>query len=106
MASADGGHPAAARFLGLILLRGMDVVPDLERAVGLLRQAAERGDAEAAWWLAAYLGGSRDQRQDVAEAVVFLERAARLGQNPAGPWCTLHPAAHVVRRIADRDQDL
>lgn len=77
--AAAGGHPAAARFLGLIFLRGMDVVPDMDRAVELLQQAATAGDAEAAWWLASYLGGSRDERQDDVRARRLLESAAGAG---------------------------
>ena len=45
--AADNGSVDAARFLGLILLRGMDVVPDLDRGQALLTQAATAGDIEA-----------------------------------------------------------
>jgi len=77
--AADAGHPAAARFLGLIYLRGMDVVPDLPRAVDLLSRAAERGDDEAAWALGSFLGGSRDEHRDAAGGRKALERAAGAG---------------------------
>ena len=50
--SADGGNADAQRFLGMIYLRGMDVVPDYGKAVDCLQSAASSGDAESAWWLA------------------------------------------------------
>lgn len=77
--AADNGNALAARFLGLIFLRGMDVPPDLDRACELLGQSADLGDAEAGWWLGSYLAGSRDLNQDIAAARRELERAARAG---------------------------
>ena len=77
--AADNGQVDAARFLGLILLRGMDVVPDLERGRDLLSQAAEAGDVEATWWLACYIAGQRSDAPHHQEARPLLERAAAEG---------------------------
>ena len=77
--AADNGQVDAARFLGLILLRGMDVVPDLERGRALLARAAEAGDVEAAWWLACFIAGQRSDAPHHEEARLFLEAAATGG---------------------------
>ncbi|MEE4173435.1 MAG: 2OG-Fe(II) oxygenase [Xanthomonadales bacterium] len=77
--AADNGQVEAARFLGLILLRGMDVVPEPERGEALLAQAAEAGDLEATWWLACYRAGDRSAAPRLAEARPLLERAAAAG---------------------------
>lgn len=77
--AAAGGNAEAGRFLGMIFLRGMDVLPDHERAVSLLSGAAEAGDAEAAWWLGCFLGGARDAYQDRVRAIQWLRQAADAG---------------------------
>jgi prolyl 4-hydroxylase len=77
--AADNGQVDAARFLGLILLRGMDVVPDLERGRALLAQAAAAGDIEANWWLACFIAGQRADTSQVGESRSFLEVAAAGG---------------------------
>jgi prolyl 4-hydroxylase len=78
--AADQGHHDAQRFLGMIYMRGMDVVPDFELAVEFLASAAGSGDAEAGWWLACFLGGSRDEYFDPERAFRQLKRAASAGQ--------------------------
>ena len=70
--SADGGNADAQRFLGMIYLRGMDVVPDYGKAVDCLQSAAASGDADSAWWLAGYLGGARDEAFDPERALKLL----------------------------------
>ncbi len=111
--AADNQNAVAARFLGLIFLRGMDTPPDPERALALLGRSADLGDAEAAWWLGSYLAGSRDEHQDIAAARRELERAANAGHpralthlaylldvidrdrtNPRAAWECLARAAH------------
>jgi prolyl 4-hydroxylase len=77
--AADNGQVDAARFLGLILLRGMDVVPDPGRGRALLTRAAEAGDPEANWWLSCYIAGQRSDAPRHGEARRFLEKAASEG---------------------------
>ena len=114
--AADNGQVDAARFLGLILLRGMDVVPDPERGRALLAQAAEAGDVEATWWLACYIAGQRSADPGHEAARPLLERAAAAGHVRAmthlaylldgiqGPGMPVHPdtiaAGHWLLKAA------
>ncbi|MFQ5576555.1 MAG: hypothetical protein ACE5G8_06150, partial [Anaerolineae bacterium] len=58
--AAQTGQSDAARFLGLIYLRGLDTPPDLARSEALLAQAGAAGDVEAQWCLASLQLGRRD----------------------------------------------
>lgn len=69
----------AKRFLGLIYLRGMEVVPDFDKAIALLKDAARNNDAEAAFSIASFIGGSRDEWYDAEEALHWLKMAAEAG---------------------------
>ena len=77
--ASAGGNVEAKRFLGLIYLRGMDVVPDFDKAVALLEDASRYGDAEAAFSLASFLGGSRDEWYNADKAIEWLNQAAVAG---------------------------
>lgn len=90
--AAGSGQPEAARFLGLIHLRGMDVITDIDQALDYLRAAAEAGDAEAQFHLGAFLGGSRDAHYDGEAALAWLRQAAEAGQARA--------MAHLAHALA------
>jgi prolyl 4-hydroxylase len=77
--ASDSGNVEAKRFLGLIYLRGMDVVPDFAKAVALLEDASRYGDAEAAFSLASFLGGARDDWYNADKAIEWLNKAAVAG---------------------------
>ena len=77
--AADSGHPVAARYLGVIYLRGMDIPPDYEKATRLLEKGANASDGEAAFILSCFLGGSRDQWHDLTKSKSWLEKAAMSG---------------------------
>lgn len=77
--AADNGQRDAARFLGMIYLRGMDIEADFERAAQLLGRAARAGDAEAALELAGFYGGARDEHFDAGKALQLLASAADAG---------------------------
>ncbi len=77
--AAANGNVEAMRFLGMIFLRGMDVVPDYERAVEYLEDAGRQNDHEAEWVLAGFLGGARDDWYDQEKSLYWLKRAATAG---------------------------
>ncbi len=77
--AAKNGKLEAKRFLGLIYLRGMDVVPDYQKALEYLADAAGKQDHEAAWYLASFLGGTRNDCYDAERAISWLKAAAEGG---------------------------
>jgi prolyl 4-hydroxylase len=77
--AAENGQRDAARFLGMIYLRGMDVEADFEQAERLLQMAAAAGDPEAARELAGFVGGARDEHFDPARAMALITTAAEGG---------------------------
>lgn len=80
---ARSGDSRALTSLGKRLLVGEGVPPAPQDAVGLLREAALRGDAEAAAQLAVCAAWGVAQTRNVNEALDHLEYAARLGWLPA-----------------------
>lgn len=80
---ARSGELRALTALGKRLLVGEGVPSAPGDAVGLLREAALRGDAEAAAQLAVCAAWGVAQAIDVNEALNHLERAAALGWLPA-----------------------
>jgi ankyrin repeat protein len=76
-ALGNAGNPDAEYLLGLMYLNGVAVMPDPARGVTLIRSAAERGSAAAAYVLAGYL--SRNPDATPGEAQRWLERSAKLG---------------------------
>ncbi|WP_236239336.1 hypothetical protein [Streptomyces sp. CC228A] len=103
--AADAGDPAGLRTYGYLLLEGRGVAPDRARAAGLLRAAADAGDAYAAFNLAQLILGDgagdtapdRDRAAARAEALRLLEGAALHGVVPAG--------AVLGDRLSDEDRD-
>ena len=77
--ASASGNVEAMRFLGLIYLRGMDIEPDFDKAIKLLCNAAQKDDAEAAFALASFLGGARDEWYDADAALAWLQQAANGG---------------------------
>lgn len=117
---ARGGEPRALTALGKRFLVGEGVPPAPGDGIGLLREAASRGDAEAVAQLAVCAAWGVAQTRDIDAALDHLERAAGLGWLPAqnelqllahgsgSDWPTLRrkidvatwttpPAARVVR---------
>jgi len=115
---ASGGDPEAQNLLGVMLLNGMGVAPDLRRAAGLFGAAADADLREARYNLANLklhgLGVTRDE----AGAQQQLLAAARAGHRPAlrslgfiyraagpqGPWPAL--ALQCFRRAAEAGDPL
>lgn len=105
---ARSGETRALTRLGIRLLVGEGVPPAPVDGVGLLREAASHGDAEAAAQLAVCAAWGVAQTRDIGEALDHLERAAGLGWLPAqnelqllaresgGDWPTLRRKIDVV----------
>src|SRR5258707_624016 len=73
----NAGNPQAEYLLGLMYLNGVGVMLDPARGVTLIRSAAERGSAAAAYVLAGELGRTPDAAPGTAQH--WLERSAQLG---------------------------
>src|SRR5271165_7686713 len=76
-AAGNSGSADAQYLLGLMYLNGVGVVSDPKRASALLQSAAEHGQGEAAYVLAAELAHQPDAPPDSAHQ--WLERSAKLG---------------------------
>ncbi len=94
-AAGKTGNADAQYLLGLMYLNGVGVVSDPARARGLLQSAAERGQAAAAYVLAAELAHAPDAPPDSAQR--WLERSAQLGYPRAAE------ALHSGRPLLDRE---
>jgi len=73
----NAGNREAEYLLGLMYLNGVGVMLDPARGVTLIRSAAERGSAAAAYVLAGELSRSPDAAPGAAQQ--WLERSANLG---------------------------
>lgn len=73
----NAGNPEAEYLLGLMYLNGVGVILDPARGVALIRSAAERGSAAAAYVLAGELSRAPDAALGTARR--WLERSAKLG---------------------------
>ncbi|WP_351226907.1 tetratricopeptide repeat protein [Streptomyces sp. NPDC002133] len=94
-AAATAGHPAGQRTYGFMLVNGLGVEKDEDRAAKLFRAAAEGGDAYGMFNLAATL----DSDTDGDEELRLLAGAAGLGVTEAG--CALGDRLGAV----DRDEE-
>ncbi|MCX6956921.1 MAG: hypothetical protein NTV51_32755 [Verrucomicrobia bacterium] len=79
-AAAERGDPKACAQLGEMLLRGVDMKPDVPRALVLLEKAARAGEASAAFRLGMLLFNGDSVAEDRARGVAYL-RAAAVGGN-------------------------
>src|SRR5258708_26286032 len=80
-APGNAGNPEAEYLLGLMYLNGVGVMLDPIRGVTLIRSAAERGSAAAAYVLAGELSRTPDAPPGAAQQ--WLERSAKLGYHRA-----------------------
>src|SRR5258708_36634427 len=80
-APGNAGNPEAEYILGLMYLNGAGVMLDPIRGVPLIRSAAERGSAAAAYVLAGELSRTPDAPPGAAQQ--WLERSAKLGYHRA-----------------------
>ena len=77
--AAEAGHPQAQALLGYIL----DKAEDNEAAVRYYRMAADQGNAEGAYWLAALYANGEGVPKDYPEAFRWFLVAAEAGYGPA-----------------------
>ncbi len=77
--AATSGNPRAQYMLGLMLLNGTGVDPDLGQAVGWIFKAAEQGLPQAQNDLATFYAQGRGLRRDLHQALFWLRRAADQG---------------------------
>ena len=77
--AAEAGHPKAQALLGYIL----DKAEDNEAAARYYRMAADQGDAEGAYWLAALYANGEGLPKDYQEAFRWFLVAAEAGYGPA-----------------------
>jgi TPR repeat protein len=101
--------PRAAYDLGLRLLRGDGVVRDGHQAIQWLRQAGDRGHAEAQYTLGRlYLLGFEEMGSDPAEAEAWLSRAAAANHKDARKLMAEAQAAkrdeHELYRIREEQR--
>ncbi|MFI6421306.1 tetratricopeptide repeat protein [Streptomyces sp. NPDC050842] len=89
-AAAGAGHPAGQRTFGYMLLEGIGVDEDHDRAADLFRSAAEAGDAYACLNLAQLVDDPDESRR-------LLETATREGIDIAG--------ALLADRLSELDRD-
>lgn len=81
--AVENNHPRAMLFLGRILLRGVDKLEaNVPRAIQLIEQAANSGDAEAQFQLAQLFEKGEAVEQDLPNAIRWY-RAASLQKYPA-----------------------
>jgi hypothetical protein len=80
---AQSGDSRALLALGKRLLVGDRVKPAPDKGVAMLREAASRGEAEAAARLAVCAAWGIAQAPDINAALDHLQRAAELGWSPA-----------------------
>ena len=69
--------------MGLRYLLGKDTPPDPARGIGLIEQAAQAGDAQAAWFAATIASCSFWRPRDWDKALDYLMRAAQGGHGPS-----------------------
>ena len=77
--AAEAGHPQAQTLLGYIL----DKAEDNESAARYYRMAADQGNAEGAYWLAALYANGEGVPKDYPEAFRWFLVAAEAGYGPA-----------------------
>ena len=77
--AAGAGHAQAQTLLGYIL----DKAEDNEAAASYYRMAADQGNAEGAYWLAALYANGEGLERDVSEAFRWFSFAAEQGYGPA-----------------------
>lgn len=78
----DNNHPRAMLYLGRILLGGVSVLKaDIPRALALIEQAANAGDAEAQFQLGILFENGEAVEQDMPSAIRWY-RAAELQKYP------------------------
>src|SRR5206468_2799167 len=84
--AAAAGNSYGEYLLGTLLGRPGEVagdIPDADRSLQLLQQAANAGFAPAATDLGQHYEGGNDENPDYAQALKFYRQAAKLG-DPAG----------------------
>src|SRR5262245_49647955 len=74
--AAAGGDVEAVDYLGWFYDNGRAVAQDQPRAVGLYRQAAERGNSHAQWRLGVMLDLGEGVTENPAEALSWIRRSA------------------------------
>jgi len=111
--AARAGQPSAAYNLGLVLLSDESQEAQ-QRAIGLIRQAADAGVAEAEYALAMLRRDGRGMEPDRKAGAVMMGRAARIFYEPAeieyaimlfngdGVGKDESTAAHIFQRVAAR----
>jgi TPR repeat protein len=77
--AAEAGHPQAQALLGYIF----DKAEDNAAAVRYYRMAADQGNAEGAYWLAALYANGEGVPKDYSEAFRWFLVAAEAGYGPA-----------------------
>lgn len=77
--AAEAGHAQAQTLFGYIL----DKAEDNEAAARYYRMAADQGNAEGAYWLAALYANGEGLARDVSEAFRWFSFAAEQGYGPA-----------------------
>lgn len=77
------GDVEAQRNLGIILLNGFGMKPDIERGISLLFDAAKQGDVEAIYRIAWCYFDGVGLEQSYEKSVAFLESAAERGHGSA-----------------------
>lgn len=109
--AARTGDPSALGRLGVRLVTGRDSPLLPQQGQDLLQDAADRGAAEAASFLAVLAGGGFHRRQDWQTALDQMQRAAELGDASArtqlglladGRASGAGKAAEVWRRLRER----
>ena len=81
--AAASGHGEAQNLLGVMLLNGMAVTPDMRRAAALFEAAAAQGLKEAHYNLSNLLFHGIGTGQDEVRAQEQLLMAARAGHRPS-----------------------
>ena len=96
-ALGNAGNPDAEYLLGLMYLNGVGVPLDETRGSNLIRAAAERGSAPAAYVLAGYLSRNGRYSSGSRPAVVGAIRQIRL--LPRGAGLEIRPSAPRQRNL-------
>lgn len=85
--AATDGFLEAQGNLGVMYMNGEGVQPDPEKAVGLWKDGAEKGDSICMGFYAMALEGGAAGPPDPASAKEWYAKAARLGNPMAIEWC-------------------